>query len=508
MSTIDTTLQMMKRKEEEDEAKAVAKKYNLGYVSLVGYPILFDILTKISQEDSQKYSLVSYLKTEGKLKAATAHPENSELKQFIENLKKSTKLGIELMVCSPSSLAYGQGLYTALKKEIKTQERVEIKTSREKDFAKEIKNLADLKEKISQVPTTQLLEILFAGAVLAEASDIHLEPEENNLRLRYRIDGVLHDVIKLPKEAEHVLTSRIKYLAKLKLDVADQPQDGRFDVVAAGISIDIRTSVIPSAFGETIVLRLLPKDKKFLTLEKLGFREEYIKIIRQAAAKPNGIIFNTGPTGSGKTTTDYAILSELNKPGIKIITLEDPIEYKIEGIDQSQIEPERGYTFAAGLRSALRQDPDIIMVGEVRDGETATIATQSAMTGHLVLTTLHTNNAPGAIPRLLDMGVKPYLLAGTINLIIAQRLVRKIHQECKGRGCAICNNSGYKGRTTISELLVPNKRIEGLIERKASLAEFMDVAREIGMRTMREDGLEKVRQGITTKEEIDRVTQD
>ena len=471
--------------------------------------MLYDVLNVIPQDISKKYSIVSYLKTEKQLKVATPHPENKDLAEVLKKIEQDNDVKIVLMVCSQSSVAYTQQVYALQKEKKETQEKVVISDEGTKQqFDLDVKNLIELKDKISQVPATELMQILFAGALSVGASDIHLEPEENDVRIRYRVDGILQDVAKLPKSAEHVLNSRIKYLAKLKLDIKDRPQDGRFDVSEGVTPIDIRTSVLPSAYGETIVLRLLPKNKKLITLEELGFRKEYIDIINRVTSKPHGIIFNTGPTGSGKTTTNYAILDRLNKPGVKIITLEDPIEYKIAGINQSQVEEERGYTFASGLRSILRQDPDIIMVGEVRDAETSNIAMQAAMTGHLVLTTLHTNNASGAIPRLLDMGVKAYLVGGSINLIIAQRLVRKIHQDCQGKGCLECNMTGFKGRVAIAELLVPNEKIEQLILRNATLAEFENVARESGMMTMYEDGMDKVRQGITTKEEVLRVTQE
>lgn len=497
----------MKRDAEESNAKALAKKFGLGYVNLVGYPILYDVLKIVPRDISLEYHLVAYLKTSKILKLATPHPESEELKKFVQKLGQDNKLTPTIMICSESSFKYAYMLYDQQKQAQKTAEKVEVEDSQAKDFAQEIKNLADLKERINEVPATEVIELIFAGAVSANASDIHLEPEENALRVRYRIDGVLQDVINLPKEVEHVINSRIKYLAKLKLDINNKPQDGRFDVVAAGTPIDIRVSVLPSAYGETFVMRLLAKNKEFLTLEKLGFRPEYIEIIKKQIAKPNGIVFNTGPTGSGKTTTNYAILAKLNKTDVKIITLEDPIEYRIKGIDQSQVEEEKGYNFASGLRSILRQDPDIIMVGEVRDEETATIAMQAAMTGHLVLTTLHTNDAAGAIPRLLDMGVKPYLLGGSINLIIAQRLVRRIHDKCAGKGCPECNNTGFKGRVAIAELLIPNREIEKLILENGTLAEFEQTAVKSGMMTMYEDGMDKVKQGITTKEEVLRVTQ-
>ena len=369
-----------------------------------------------------------------------------------------------------------------------------------------IAGFSDLKQKIQTYPLTQLVDLIFAGAVSVAASDIHLEPEENNARLRFRVDGVLQDIAVLPKQNYLNLRDRIKFLAKLKTNITDTPQDGRFEQMINGQKVDFRVSSIPTNFGEAIEMRLLIQTASTLKLEQLGFSPEDLKKIQTAVIKPNGMILNTGPTGSGKTTTLYSILSVLNQPGRKIVTLEDPIEYELPGINQSQIEPESNYDFVAGLRSVLWQDPDVIMIGEIRDIETAKTALSAAVTGHLVLTTLHTNDATSALPRLLDMGIEPYLLSGSINLIIAQRLVRKIHRECAGKGCEICNHTGYKGRTVIAETLTISEKIEALISRKASLSEFREAAKAEGMKTMYDDGLAKVAAGITTKDEVERVT--
>lgn len=486
------------------------------YINLVGYTIPFNVLIIIPEEQAKTNRLVAYNKVGNSVRVATDQPENPNLKNLFQVIKDSTGLDAVLSLCSKSSIDYALKMYAVLPaEEAKTKEKVIVGEAEKAAFEAEIKTLADLKEKIKQIPATRLLDVIFAGAVKGGASDIHLEPQETNLRIRYRIDGVLQDVVQLPADAFKALRSRIKYLAKLKLDITDRPQDGRFDAEAAGEKIDIRVSTIPGAYGELIAMRLLLHEKKFLNLGDLGFRPEAIKIIEDAVKKTNGIIFNTGPTGSGKTTTLYAILGKLNKPGIKIMTLEDPIEYRIVGVDQSQVEPEKGYDFANGLRSVLRQDPDIIMVGEIRDSETGGTAIQAAITGHLVLTTLHTSSAAAALPRLIDMGVPPYLLAGAVNLIIAQRLVRKICPTCKGAGfiiennekktCPTCSGFKFKGRIGIIETLIPNKEIENLIIRKATISEFEEAAKKSGMKTMLRDGLEKVKAGLTTEEEVRRV---
>lgn len=505
---IERTLYSIDREEEEKQTQILAKKYRLPYIYLVNYPVLADVLYIIKPEQALNFKLVAYLKSGDTLRVATYNPKDSNIASFIKVLEEATKLKIMLSVCSETSYRYVAQLYKTFQEARTTQEGIEVSDEERTQFKEEIKNLIDLKDKITSVSTTHLLDVIFVGAEAVEASDIHLEPENEFLKIRYRIDGVLQDIAELPISSHKALISRIKYLAKLKIDVVSVPQDGRFDAKAGDQPIDIRVSTMPTNYGESVVMRLLYRSKEFITLDKLGFNQDQLTIIHEAISKPHGIIFNTGPTGSGKSTTLYAILQELNQPGVKIITLEDPIEYRIEGIEQTQVEVEKKFTFASGLRSILRHDPDIIMVGEIRDQETAEIAINAAMTGHMVLTTLHTNNAPAAIPRLIDIGVKPFLLGGSINLIIAQRLVRMICQLCKGKGCKECNNSGYKGRTVIAELLVPTVEFEQLIKGQATLREFMDMAKKSGMRTMEEDGMQKVARGITTKEEVLRVTRE
>ncbi len=506
-TNIDKTLFYMSREDEEIQTKILAKKYELPYINLINYPILGDILYLIPEEEARGNSLVCYLKTAKQIKVATYNPSNiKQIDQYLKNLKNKLGTDIVVSVCSKSSFVYALSLYRVFQQQIDTKQKLEISEQEKTDYQKEIANLSDLKEQIGKVSISELLNVIFAGAVATQASDIHLEPaDEYNLNIRYRIDGVLTSVAELPISALKTLSSRIKFLSKLKIDVHDKAQDGRFDATVSNTPFDIRVSIIPADYGESIVMRLLPRKKTFITLEELGYSPKHMEMINNAITKTHGIIFNTGPTGSGKTTTLYAVLTKLNKPGVKIMTLEDPIEYRIKGVDQSQVNVEKGYTFANGLRSLLRQDPDIMMVGEVRDTDTAKIAIQAAITGHLVLTTLHTNSAPAAIPRLLDMGVEPYLLAGSINLIIAQRLVRKLCQKCRGRKCAECNNTGFRGRIAIAEMFKPSPEIEQLIKQKATIAEFTDLAKKQGMKTIYEDGLEKVRQGITTQAEIERV---
>lgn len=527
MSDIDLTLQQFAREDEEKHAKEQAEKLKLPYINLIGYPLAPEVLNIIPKEEAFTHSLVAYLRMGNTVRVTTNKPTDPGLNEYIDKLKQATQNEVVLSYCSETSMRYGLTLYRTLLPEIQKNDKVEVTKENQGSFEDQIQSFSDLKEKITKVSTTQLLDVVFAGAVKNDATDIHVEPEEKDFRIRYRIDGVLQDVAKLPPAGFHAIVSRIKYLSKLKLDVSN-PQDGRFEVTVLDEAMDIRVSTLPTSYGEAVVMRLLPKKKKFVDLETLGFNKGAMEVIKEAISKPQGLILNTGPTGSGKTTTLYAILQKLNEPGKKIITLENPIEYRVDGIEQIQIETENtnaqmkdnresddnseqrvnreNTTFANALRACLRQDPDILMVGEIRDGETANTALQAAMTGHLVLSTLHTNNAPAALARLMEMGIPPYLLAGSINLIIAQRLVRKICDKCQGKGCDVCHKSGYKGRLAIVEVLTPSREIDTLIQKQAALRDFEETAHRLGMKTMYEDGMEKVAAGLTTKEEVERVT--
>ena len=415
---------------------------------------------------------------------------------------------------------------------------------------KEISNIPALKKKIEESleeNTTNLLSIFLIGTINVGASDIHIEPLEDGAKFRVRADGILQDVIIVDKKLYSSLLSRIKLLSKLKLNVSDRPQDGRFSVIMGDDEIEIRTSILPAEEGESVVLRILnPKD--LIDLEKLGLRKDLVQLFEKEIKKPNGMIIITGPTGSGKTTTLYAFLKKINNPKIKIITLEDPIEYHLKGISQTQVDAKKGYDFASGLRSIMRQDPDVVLVGEIRDLETANTAIQAALTGHLVFTTLHTNDAAGTISRLLALGEKAMNISPAVNLAVAQRLVRRVCKDCvtlttptkeelviikrgvkdisqeildqvkvkkekldsikiaKPKGCDACNDTGYKGRVSIFEVLVIDDEIEKFILTSPSIIALRDLAIKKGMLLIRQDGFIKVLEKITTISEVNRVT--
>ena len=378
-------------------------------------------------------------------------------------------------------------------KEIKETE--EISVSRLQDISEE-------------APVVTFVNSMITKAVNDGASDIHVEPEENSLSIRFRIDGILHLQKSPPKLYQAAILSRLKIISKLDIAESRKPQDGRIQMKIQDRRIDIRVSSLPTVYGENIVLRLLDTGNIRLGLEELGFQEPLLAKFRALLERPNGILLVTGPTGSGKTTTLYSAISTINDPQLSIVTIEDPVEYRLPGIRQTQVNTKIDLTFANGLRAILRQDPDVIMVGEIRDAETAQIAIQSALTGHLVLATLHTNNAAGAITRLLDIGVEPFLLASSIIGVLAQRLVRLKCKECSGLGCPSCSKTGYRGRISIFELLVFDEKIRSLVLNKASAEEIHRAALAGGMQSLRDNGITRVAQGITTKEEVFQVTQD
>jgi general secretion pathway protein E len=399
----------------------------------------------------------------------------------------------------------------------------------------ELEETEDLLEVSDEAPVIRLVNLIFFQAVKERASDIHIEPFQKELKVRYRIDGILYNRLNPPKRYQAAIVSRLKVMAKLDIAEKRLPQDGRIPIKVADKDIDIRVSIIPTSFGERVVLRLLDKSSVHLGLEEIGLFPERLKTLEELIRRPNGILFVTGPTGSGKTTTLYAALSRINSPDKNIVTIEDPVEYQLFGIAQIQVNPKIGLTFAQGLRSILRHDPDVILVGEVRDVETAEIAIQAAMTGHLVFSTLHTNDAASAITRLIDMGIEPFRIASVVRAIVAQRLVRVLCSECRqsydpepealrdagidpariqgkavyrGRGCPACSGTGYRGRTGIYETLSVSEPIRQLIMRKADSTAIAQKALEEGMKTLRDDGAKKVLAGITTLEELVRVTQE
>jgi len=399
----------------------------------------------------------------------------------------------------------------------------------------EIEETGDILDDTSDAPIIKLVNLMLSQAVKDRASDIHIEPSQSRLRIRYRVDGILYDMLSPPKHIHASLTSRIKVMAEMNIAEKRLPQDGRIERRIGDKNIDIRVSTIPTAFGERVVMRLLDKTNVLLNVSDLGMPQDNLKIFDRLIHSPHGIILVTGPTGSGKTTTLYAALSSINNTDINIITIEDPIEYQIEGIGQIQVNPKINLTFANGLRSIVRQDPDVILVGEIRDLETAEIAIQSALTGHLVFSTLHTNDSASAVTRLIDMGIEPFLVTSSVIAILAQRLVRIICQECKeaytpdsealrsigldpenvgeralfrGRGCPACLHTGYSGRTGVFELMLPDDRLKNTILKTSDANAIKREAIKYGnMRTLRQDGAEKVLRGITTIEEVFRVTQ-
>jgi len=402
------------------------------------------------------------------------------------------------------------------------------------DILSEIEETADLLDDTSDAPIIKLVNHIISQSVKGGASDIHIEPSQHHFKIRYRIDGVLYDLLSPPKWMQASLISRIKVMAKMNIAEKRLPQDGRFEVKIGDQNIDIRVSTIPITHGERLVMRLLNKSLSLFKLSELGLDAEKLETINRLIRSAHGIILVTGPTGSGKTTTLYAILSQINSPGINIITIEDPVEYQLKGIGQIQVNPKIDLTFAKGLRSIVRQDPDVILIGEMRDQETAEIGVQSALTGHLVFSTLHTNDSATAITRLVDIGVEPFLISSTVIAVIAQRLVRILCKECReayapdeetiirlglsaashplpviyrARGCSKCFNSGYRGRLGIYEILLLNESLQNMILKTHDSHQIMTKAIQNGMRTLYQDGIQKVLSGVTTIEEVLRVTQ-
>ncbi|MDA8139856.1 MAG: type II secretion system ATPase GspE [Desulfobacteraceae bacterium] len=401
------------------------------------------------------------------------------------------------------------------------------------DIISQIEDTADLLEDTSDAPIIKLVNHILSQSIKARASDIHIEPYQDSFKVRYRVDGILYDLLTPPKWIQPALTSRIKVMSKLNIAEKRLPQDGRFEVRIGSQNIDVRVSTLPITFGERVVMRLLNKSSSVFELTEIGLNREQLKLLKNLVSSPNGIILVTGPTGSGKTTTLYSVLSSINTPDINIITIEDPVEYQLKGISQIQVNPKIELTFARGLRSIVRQDPDVILIGEIRDRETAEIAVQSALTGHLVFSTLHTNDSPSAITRLVDIGVEPFLISSSLIAVIAQRLVRVLCEHCKeaykpdmtlqalgvrpdrlgkytfyrAKGCDQCFQTGYRGRIGIYEIMVMDNKLKALIQRTYDSFQIKQEALKLGMVTLRRDGIEKVLRGITTIEEVIRVTQ-
>lgn len=544
---LQALLDRQHREAEEADAKRRADRLKLPYLNLTStkVPMELKAMALVPEEQSRETELVPVQILRKKMVVAAFDPTVPKTVLLIEELKK--KYEVIEVVCSKSSMEFAWSFYKYVANEMEDiAGKVEIDEANLTNILENVKNLENLKtlvEGFKGLRTSPLLEIVLGGAMALRSSDIHLEPADEAGIFRLRIDGLLHTASdKFPLVAYHSVISRIKLLSNLKLNISDQAQDGRFTIGLKDRDIEIRTSIIPSEYGETVVMRLLDPNALKVNLEELGWRPDDLVIVNRALQEPNGLVLNTGPTGSGKTTTLYAFLKHILTSEIKIITVEDPVEYHIAGISQTQVDTEANYTFASGLRSILRQDPDVILVGEIRDEETADIAMNASLTGHMVFSTLHTNDAVGAIPRLLDLGAKPQTLAPALTLVIAQRLVRRLCGNCKKPknisveekkrfdvflaslpprvdrasyktfslfepvGCATCGKLGYKGRTSIFELFLVNEKIEEAIYQNPNEIQMKKLADEQGMTTMQSDGILKVLSGITTFEEIEEVT--
>ncbi|MBI4232094.1 type II/IV secretion system protein, partial [Candidatus Peregrinibacteria bacterium] len=514
--------------ESEKLGKLIAKLYNVPFMLIGERPIPKTLLRIIPYTLASHQYIIPFEQEGSKLKVALNNPRNFEIINFIE---KKTSLSVESYFATKSDIKNALKAYN---------QDVDVK------FKKLLKGALNDPTKIESLKdAVKILDAIILFAYQNNASDIHIEPHSDFITVRYRIDGLLHSITELPIDILELLITRVKVLANLRTDEHQAAQDGRFKIDLESNEITLRVSVLPTYDGEKCVLRILSSRGQDLTLEALGYSNHNLEIIRNNILKTNGIILVTGPTGSGKTTTMYSILKMLNSPEVNISTIEDPIEYRLEGINQIQVNPKAKLTFATGLRSLLRQDPDILMVGEIRDKETAGIAINASLTGHLVFATLHTNDAASTLPRLVDMGIEPFLIASTSKIVIAQRLVRTICDKCKesyevdfdalmkigkranlesevtkilsnlnpgekitlykGKGCVFCGNSGYKGRISISEILEVSENVKKLIFQNGSTTTIEEKAREEGMIPLFSDGMEKVLRGLTTIEEVLRV---
>lgn len=541
-------IEELREREEEDLAKILAGRYNLPYLDLSKMTISLDYLKLIPEEASRTGKIAVFQGVGKNLQVALINPNLETTKKIIEDLEEKG-YQVKIFLVSGLSLEKAWEKYKEVPAFIEISKGiVDISSEKMETFEKEVRTPEDLKKTFSFMASkkegrkiSEILELILAAAISMDASDIHIEPQEKQIRLRFRLDGILKDILYFEYRHYQLLLSRIKLVSELKLNVHDKPQDGRFSIHLKGIEIEIRTSVLPGPYGESIVLRILNPKTIALAFEDLGIPAALAKTLLKEIGKPNGMVLTTGPTGSGKTTTLYAFLKKIYTPDVKIITLEEPIEYHIEGITQTQTNPKAGYDFASGLRSILRQDPDIIMVGEIRDLDTAKTAINAALTGHLVFSTLHTNDAAGTIPRLIDLGVEPNVLAPAINISMAQRLVRKLCKECKKQdkptgeemriitaivnsfpktlkkppladiriwrpvGCPQCHGMGYKGRMGIFEAILIDDEMERLILKMPSEVEIKKAAAKHEIPVMQQDGILKILEGTTSFEELSRV---
>jgi len=533
----------LRRGEEETLIESLAQQYGYTYISLKGITINPKALLCIPESEAKVAGIAAFELQNKHLSVAVRNPNNPATKVMLDRLIKDWKLSI--FMCSTASLEHAWDRYgdqkktTAVKKGFLDIDATEI--ARLKNIIKTRESVKEQLEKVGKLNTarriSETLEVMFAGALGLKASDIHIEPEVAGVRIRYRLDGVLHDIIDLDRSVYMKIISRIKLLAGVKLNIHDEAQDGRFTFDVIEKEIEVRTSIIPGASGESAVMRLLDPTVASFSMDKLGLNSTMFEVMTAELKRPNGMIITTGPTGSGKTTALYAFLRGAHTPEVKIITIEDPVEYKVDDIVQTQVGDD--YTFASGLRAILRQDPDIIMVGEIRDSEVAETAVHAAQTGHLVFSTLHTNSAVGAFPRLIDLGVDSRVLGSSVNIILGQRLVRVLCEDCKRQraatpqehslinkilaghpkpppliepinifepiGCDKCRGTGYKGRQGVYEAIKMDEAVEAAVINDPREHIIIEAARQQGIPTMPEDGIEKVLLGITSLEELGRI---
>jgi len=537
-------------REAEELAQVLAQKYGYPYLDLSVISINTDALRVIPEAKARAARVAAFKLTGKNIYLAAMSPTSPQVKEIVEDLE-SKNFKVHLGIASESSLRRAHSRYSEIVHTTVTDIGIiQISSNTIEQTMNEVKTVSEIKGKILTAAEatikgggiTEIVEIILSGALATEASDVHFEPQDSNLRVRYRLDGVLVDIVDLDKRVYSPILSRIKLVSGLKLNVKQNAQDGRFSIKVSGVEMEIRTSILPGAYGESIVLRILNPETIRLSFDDLGVEPALLKIFDQEIHKPNGVILLTGPTGSGKTTTLYSFLRRVSSSENKIITIEDPIEYHLAGINQTQVQSKQGYSFLSGLRSALRQDPDIIMVGEIRDGETAEIAINSSLTGHLVFSTLHTNNAAGTIPRLIDLGVNPKVLSAALNMAIAQRLVRKLCPVCKKAnkptpeeakvialvagsikkkrpdlalgennqiyrpvGCPACNGTGYKGREGLFEAILMDDKVAQAAVQNPSEKEIVTAAWDQRILDMRQSGIIKVLRGDTSLEEVGRV---
>jgi len=544
---IDARLKALNTEQEERLAKRRAEQFHMPYVNLFGFPIEADDLAIVSKAEAKEAVAVLFYKRGTDVRMGVVNPQDPEFRPLVKKIEDELGTKVQLHVISHHSWQVAMSRYGERPRE--TVARDTLKVTKQS-----MASAPTLLEKISKVGTggvtmapTEVLEALVAGALVRRASDIHIEPRAKRAQLRYRIDGVLQDVIDFDRQVWQQILSRLKIMAQMKLNVRDVPQDGSLVAVTEEGKLDIRLSILPGGFGEFIVMRILSRRDQLASLKELGMKERDYRAVLEELKQSTGLILVAGPTGSGKTTTAMACLKEVNRSELKIITLEDPIEYRLDGIEHTQINEDAGYTFAVGLRSLLRQDPDVLFVGEMRDVETADISVNAALTGHLVFSTLHTNDAPGAILRLESLGVAPYVIGPALNMVIAQRLVRIVCEKCaqtyvvseklrehirsvmtgvlpavfdpkvldnpkltfvKAEGCEECNMTGYIGRIGVFELFSVKGEVEEAILQGADTKSIRAAAVRGGMTTIAQDAYLKVIEGVTTVEEVERISEE